>query len=223
MYVGQKMRKDLVTVTTETPVLKARELLRAHNIKHLPVIDSDMNLKGILTDRDLKAAWASPATSLSVYELTYVLEKLTVGSIMTKEVITVTPDTSIERAAKVIQDNRIHSLPVLEGKKLVGIITSTDLMDILLDALGINEGSKRVYILVKNRIGTLARIANLLSEEKIDIRSIVTLPLTDRPDVGHMILRVRNDDFDLAVTVLEKVGFKVLSKYERDLSPFIPD
>lgn len=223
MYVGQKMRKDLVTVTTKTPVLKARELMKDHHIKHLPVVDSEMNLMGILTDRDLKAAWASPATSLSVYELTYILEKLTVDSIMTKEVITVTPDTSIERAAKVIQDNRIHSLPVLKDKKLVGIITSTDLMDILLDALGINEGSKRVYILVKNRIGTLARIANLLSEEKIDIRSIVTLPLTDRPDVGHMILRVRTDDFDLAVTVLEKAGFKVLSKYEKDLSPFIPD
>ena len=141
MYVGRKMTTDLITVTPGTPLTKARDLLREHKIKQLPVVDAEGRLVGILTDRDIKQAWASPATTLSIYELTYVLQKLTVESVMVKELITTKPDATVERAASILHARKIGSLPVVEGDKLVGIITSTDLMEVLLDGLGIQEVS----------------------------------------------------------------------------------
>ena len=96
MYVGWYMKTNLITVTAETSLFKAREMLDSHRISHLPVTDGKAHLVGLLTDRDLKEAWASPATTLSVHELTYVLQKLAVGNVMTKEVVTATPDMPIE-------------------------------------------------------------------------------------------------------------------------------
>ena len=162
MYVGRKMTTDLITVTPDTPLVKARDLLREHNIKQVPVVDQNGNLVGILTDRDIKQAWASPATTLSIYELTYVLQKLTVESVMVKDPITVTPSSTIERAAKILHDRKIGSLPVVEDGKLVGIITSTDLMEVLLDGLGVQEESGRLVVLVRDRIGVLADVCSIL-------------------------------------------------------------
>ena len=122
MYVGRKMTTDLITVNTDTPLIIARDLLREHIIKQLPVVDEQGSLVGILTDRDIKQAWASPATTLSIYELTYVLQKLTVESVMMKDVITISPDATVERAAKILHTRRIGSLPVVENDKLVGLI-----------------------------------------------------------------------------------------------------
>ena len=110
MYVGRKMTTDLITVTPDTPLVKARDLLREHNIKQVPVVDQQGNLVGILTDRDIKQAWASPATTLSIYELTYVLQKLAVESVMVKDPISITPNATIERAAKILHERKIGSL-----------------------------------------------------------------------------------------------------------------
>jgi acetoin utilization protein AcuB len=148
------MTTDLITVTPDTPMVKARDLLQEHNIKQLPVVDEQGSLVGILTDRDIKQAWASPATTLSIYELTYVLQKLAVESVMVKDLITISPGATVERAASIMHARKIGSLPVVENDKLVGIITSTDLMEVLLDGLGIQEASGRFLVLVKERIGT---------------------------------------------------------------------
>ncbi len=222
MHVGRKMTTDLITVTPDTPLVNARDLLRERNIKQLPVVDDQGNLVGILTDRDIKQAWASPATTLSIYELTYVLQKLTVESVMVKDLITITPDATIERAAKILHDRKIGSLPVVEDDKLVGIITSTDLMEVLLDGLGIREESGRLEVLVKDRIGVLAGVCNILREANISIVSMVTLPLHMYPGIFELVIRVNSTDRETAVERLSQAGYRVITEYKKDLGPFLP-
>ncbi|MGA8181059.1 MAG: CBS domain-containing protein, partial [Desulfobacterales bacterium] len=136
MYVGRIMRKHLVTVPPDTTLRKAKEIIQDKRINHLLVVNKDGNLIGIVSDRDVKQSWASPATALSVHELNYLLNQLTVEAIMVKKIITISPGTTIERAAYIMQENRINALPVIESEKLVGIITSTDVMGVLLRAIG---------------------------------------------------------------------------------------
>ena len=222
MYVGWSMKTYLITVSPDTSVLKARELMDSHKISHLPVSDGRARLLGIVTDRDLKEAWASPASTLSVYELTYVLQKLTVESIMTREVITATPDTTIERAALLIHDHKIGALPVVKDDKLVGIITSTDLMEVLLAALGMSDDSTRLSILARNRIGVLAEVGRIMQQADINIRSVITTPLQGNDDVWQLILRVNAAVQADAVRALQKAGFKVITEYVEDLTPYLP-
>jgi acetoin utilization protein AcuB len=202
------MTTDLITVTPDTPLVKARDLLREKNIKQLPVVDEQGNLVGILTDRDIKQAWASPATTLSIYELTYVLQKL--------------PGATIERAASVLHARKIGSLPVVEDDKLVGIITSTDLMEVLLDGLGIKEESGRLVVLVKDRIGVLADVCTLLKDANISIVSMITLPLHQYPDIHELVMRVISGKRDAAVDCLTRAGYKVITEYKKDLEPYLP-
>lgn len=117
MYVGRVMHTDLVTVSPDTPLSNAKDIIAEKRIDHLLVVDKNGKLIGIVSDRDLKQSWASPATALSVHELNYLLSKLTVDMIMVKKIISISPDTTIERAARIMQENRIGSLPVLEGEK----------------------------------------------------------------------------------------------------------
>jgi acetoin utilization protein AcuB len=222
MYVGWSMKTYLITVSPDTSVLKARELMDAHKISHLPVTDGKARLLGIVTDRDLKQAWASPASTLSVYELTYVLQKLTVESVMTREVMTAGPDTTIERAALMIHDHKIGALPVVKQDKLVGIITSNDLMEVLLMALGMSDDSARLSLLTRNRIGVLADVGRLMQQAGINIRSVVTAPLQGHEDTWQLILRVNTAALPKAVKELETAGFKVITEYVDDVTPYLP-
>lgn len=223
MYVGWNMKTSLMTVTPETSVFKAREIMDTHKIKHLPVTNGKAHLVGILTDRDLREAWASPATTLSVHELTYVLQKLNVGSIMNKKVITATPDMTIERAARILHDHKIGALPVVQGEKLVGIITVTDLMELLLTALGLSDESKRISLLVQDRIGVLAEVGKLMSQADINIRSVMIMPLKGYTEVWQLILRVNMIHFPKAVEILKGAGYRILTEYVEDLSPYLSD
>jgi acetoin utilization protein AcuB len=223
MYVGWNMKTYLITASPDTSVLKAREMMDTHKISHLPVTDGKAHLLGIVTDRDLKQAWASPASTLSIYELTYILQKLTVEAIMTTDVITATPDLTIERAALIIHDRKIGALPVVEGKRLVGIITCTDLMEVLLMALGMGEESGRLSVLARNRIGVLAEIGRIMQQVAINILSIVTTPLRGYEDVWQLIMRVNLAVQPEAVKVLEQAGFKVITRYVENVTPYLPD
>ncbi len=222
MYVGWHMKRNLITISPDTSVLKAREIIEEHRISHLPITDGKARLLGIVTDRDLKEAWASPASTLSVYELTYVLQKLAVETIMTRDVITATADMTVERAARILHDNRIGALPVVENDRLVGIITTTDLMEVLLNALGMSDDSGRLTLLVRDRVGVLAEVGRLMQEAEVNIRSIVTFPLRNHQGVWELILRVNLGVHEKAVTVLQEAGFKVITEYVEDPTPYLP-
>jgi acetoin utilization protein AcuB len=178
------------------------------------------NLVGILSDRDVKQSWASPATSLSTHELNYLLDRITVGDVMIRKLITVTPAVTIERAARLMQEHRISALPVLEDEdgRLTGIITSTDVMGVLLEAIGIDTDSTRLTIIVNDRVGFIADVSGLLREADIPIRSIFSWPETRHDGVYQLVIRVPARDGDRAIARLREAGFPVLTDYVRDIS-----
>ncbi len=223
MYVGWHMTTRLITIDPDTPIMKARDLMKENNISHLPVTDEKGRLVGLVTDRDIREAWASPATTLSVYELTYILQKITVEGIMKKNIITATPDMTIERAALIMHDHKIGCLPVLNDEaKLVGIITTVDLMEVLLKAMGMSDDSGRLTILVKDKVGVLGEITSILANHGINIRSIMSHPLPNYEGVWQLLLRFRQNVIEKAKEVLEENGFRVLTEYTDDLTPYLP-
>lgn len=143
MRVADWMNKGLVVVTPDVPVKEAMRILQEKRIRHLPVVEEG-RLVGIITDRDLRSVAPSPATSLSIYEINYLLDKLTVKEVMTKKVFTVSPETELEEAARLILERRIGALPVVKDGTLVGIITETDLLRAFLEGQErqISEGAE---------------------------------------------------------------------------------
>jgi len=222
MYIGQIMRTNLVTATPDTSLVDVRDLIAQHRIEHLLVVNKKGHLVGIVSDRDVKLNWASPATSLSTHELHYLLQKVEVGMIMVKTVMTVGPDTTIERAAYIMQTHAISSLPVMRGEELVGIVTRTDVMAVLLQAIGMSEESVRLGVLVDDRIGRLAEVTSILRDQHINIQSFFCWPVPQYPDISHLVIRVVRSEGEEAVAALEGRGVKVLRRYEEDLRPFLP-
>lgn len=222
MYIGRIMHTDLVTVTPDNSLVQARRIMDSKPIEHLLVVDKQGELVGILSDRDLKQNWASPATTLSAHELSYLLEKVEVRSIMIRTVLTVSPSTTVERAAYILQQNSISALPVLDKGKLVGIITSSDVMGVLLHAIGMGKQSSRLSVYVKDDIGALSRITSTLRDEKINIQSIFSFPEYDYPGAHQIVFRVARYDEDRAAKALEKSDFKVVTAYVEDIRPYLP-
>ena len=223
MYVGRIMHTHLVTVSPDTSLSKTKAIIEEKQIHHLLVVNKNGDLVGIVSDRDVRQSWASPATSLSVHELNYLLTQLTVEAIMVKKIITIFPGTTIERAAFIMQENRINALPVIESEKLVGIITSTDVMEVLLRSIGFGEESARFAVLVEDRIGSVSEVSKILKEQQINIRSLVTWPEKEYSGIYQLVMRVGLEDKDRAISALSDGGFKVLSEYVHDLTPFLPE
>jgi acetoin utilization protein AcuB len=222
MYIDRIMHTDLITVSPQTTLVQARDILEKNRIDHLLVVNDKKKLVGIVSDRDLKQNWASPATSLSTHELNYLLTKVVVSMIMIKTVVTVPTSTTIERAALVMQQHRISALPVMEDGELAGIITSTDVMAVLLQAIGISDESIRLSIFVRDSIGKLAEVADALKDETVNIQSIFCWPDNRHPGITEIVIRVANQDGAKATAALNNKGFKVKNRYEKDLSPFLP-
>ena len=162
MFVSERMSYPVVTVVPEMPINEALTLMRREHIRRTPVI-KDGKLVGIVSDKDLLNASPSPATSLSIWEMNYLLSKITVKDVMTKEVRTVTDDTPIEDAARIMADNKIGGLPVTRDDKVVGIITETDLFKIFLEMMGAREKGVRCTVIILNQPGELAKITQALT------------------------------------------------------------
>jgi acetoin utilization protein AcuB len=128
MIVRELMSGAVITAPPWMPILEARNLMVKERIRHLPVRVAGGELLGIVTDRDIRLNMPSQATSLSVWELNYLLAKVTVGEVMTRSVITIGPDLDAHDAAQIMVDRKIGALPVIDDGKLVGIVTETDLL-----------------------------------------------------------------------------------------------
>ena len=135
MLIKDRMTRSPITAPPEMPMQEALKLMRERGIRRLPVVDKKGKLVGIVSDRDLLHASPSDATSLSVWELNYLLSKVTLKELMTTPVITVTPETPVQEAARIMAEMKIGGLPVVEAGKVIGIITETDLFRVLLELL----------------------------------------------------------------------------------------
>jgi len=162
MLVGERMSHPVITIRPDMPIVDALNMMKREHIRRTPVI-KDGKLVGIVSDKDLLNASPSPATSLSVWEMNYLLSKVTVKDVMTKEVLTVTEDTPIEEAARTMADNKIGGLPVMRNDHVVGIITETDLFKIFLELMGAREIGVRVTALVHEERGQLAKLAQAIA------------------------------------------------------------
>jgi acetoin utilization protein AcuB len=157
MFVRDYMTRDPLTIPPETTHPDAVALMRKHRIRRLPVV-SKGRLVGIVSELDLLSNQPSPATSLSVYEIIELLARLRIQDIMVKPVMTVEGDCPMEEAACIMVSKKIGCLPVMEGEKLVGIITETDIFRALVEVLGGKEPGQRVVMRMPERVGELARL-----------------------------------------------------------------
>jgi acetoin utilization protein AcuB len=163
MLVGERMSHPIISIAPDMPVHDALDMFKRERIRRAPVV-KEGKLIGIVSDKDLINASPSPASSLSIWEMNYLLSKITISEVMSKKVLTVNEDTPIEEAARIMADNKIGGLPVLRDGHVVGIITETDLFKIFLEFMGAREKGVRVTALIDEKPGQLAKITSAIAE-----------------------------------------------------------
>ncbi len=208
MFVKDKMSVDLVTVSPETNVLEALELMRENKIRRLPVVENG-KLKGMVTQLDLLRISPSPATSLSVFELNYLLSKMMVKEAMTSDPIVVAADATVEEAALIMRDHQVGGLPVVQDDKLVGIITETNIFDAFIESMGLRRAGIRLSIEVPDHPGVLAKITQIIYQFKANIISLATFAGV-REGEAQIIVRIAElDSVEELISELEKQGYQV--------------
>lgn len=191
MQVSYRMTRNPVTVSPDTPVPEAREKMKKEKIHRLPVVDKNNKLLGMITEKDILYASPSKATSLDVYEISSLFYKLKVKSVMTKDLITIGPDTPLEDAARILADNKIGGLPVIDKGLLVGIITESDLFHVFLELFGAREKGWRMTLLMPEKRGELAELSKAIADAGGDIISFGALLGKDATN-RYAIVKVKN-------------------------------
>ena len=163
MFVGERMSQPVISLSPDTPVHDALVMFKREHIRRAPVI-KDGKMIGIVSERDLLNASPSPVTSLSVWEVNYLISKVKVKQVMSKKVKTVDADTPIEEAARIMADSKIGGLPVTRAGKVVGMITETDLFKVFLELMGAREKAIRVTALIDDKPGQLAKITKAIAD-----------------------------------------------------------
>jgi len=174
MLVKERMSYPVITVHPDMPIMDALDLMQKEHIRRFPVVDKRGHLIGIVSKTDLLHAAPSAASSLSVWEVNYLVSKITIKSVMTSDVITIEGDTPLEEAARIMADNKVGGLPVLNRGKVVGIVTETDLFKIFLEMLGAREQGIRLAVLVPNTRGELAKLTKSIFDIGGNIISLGT-------------------------------------------------
>mgnify|MGYP000946627298 CR=1 FL=1 len=174
MLVKQRMSRHPITVRPKTSLHDALRVMRDNKVRRLPVLDEKNRLVGIVSEKQLLYASPSPATSLSIYEMNYLMSKVTVDELMTREVVTVPEDCPLEEAARIMEDNDVSGLPVMRGDLLVGMITESDLFKVFTELLGARTWGLRVTIRVREGHGVLAKLTQQLSDRGADFVALGT-------------------------------------------------
>ncbi len=188
MLVKERMKHPVITVKPDMPIMDTLNMMKREGIRRTPVVDGHGKLVGIVSDKDLLNAGPSDATSLSVWEVNYLLSKIKVHDVMSKNVITVHEETPIEEAAYMMASNKIGGLPVTRDDSIVGIITETDLFKVMLEMMGAREPGVRVTALVPEQVGELAVVTQAIAKEK---GNIIALGMFSGEESTHRILTLK--------------------------------
>lgn len=192
MLIRHWMTKDVITITPETSMLKANKLMKEHDIRRLPVVDAHMRVVGIVSDRDIKSASPSQATTLDMHELYYLLSELKIKDIMTPNPICITPVDTVETAAMLMESKDIGGLPVTdEDNRLVGIITDHDVFKVLLNITGARQGGTQLAFNVQDKPGTMRPIFDALRAHHASIISILSSNDAEGNGMRHVFVRIR--------------------------------
>ena len=174
MLVGERMTKPVITVPPDMPIQEALAKMTKARVSRFPVVSKKGKLIGVVSEDDLLHASPSDVTSLSVWEINYLLSKITIERVMTTDVVTVTEDTPLEEAARIMADRRVGGLPVVRGEAVVGMITMTDLFHVFLEMLGARDSGLRVTALVREEAGMLHRLTRAIDEAGGNIIALST-------------------------------------------------
>lgn len=207
MFVKNHMTPNPITVGPDTPIFEALNLMKKHRIKQLPVVQ-DRTLMGLVTERDLLTVSPSPATTLSIYEINYLLSKMTVKEVMIKSPARISPEATIEEAAVIMREHRFGSLLVMEGEELVGIITESDLFEALIKVFGFRRPGVRVVLEAENKIGTLADLLSLVRDHQINVIGLACMELGEKVQI---MVRLATSQATPLIEELKSKGYNVLS------------
>lgn len=213
MLVKNRMTTDPITIAPDMPVAEALSAMRQKNIRRFPVLNKRGKLVGIVSEKDLLYASPSPATSLSVYEVGYLLSKLKVEEIMTKDVTTVSQDAPLEEAARIMADNAVGALPVMDGKNLVGIITETDIFKTFLEMMGARRPGVRLTIHLHDEPGALSRIGAGIAGVGGDIIALGTFN-DNEGGTATLMLKVHRASQATLIKALEDIGAEIVDVRE---------
>lgn len=206
MYVKSRMTSNPYTIAFDAPITEVIELMREKNLKRVPVVHGD-KVVGMITHGDIQKVSPTKATTLSIFELNYLLAKTKVSDAMTKEVITVSPDALLEEAAVLMRENKISTLAVVKANKLVGIITESDIFDAFIDLLGFRDAGSRITIQATDAPGVLADIAEIFR----DLDSNITHIAAYRGSGGYsdVVIRTNTINTDDLEKRLAEHGYKI--------------
>ncbi len=212
MYIKSIMQKDLATIHPETPFYEARWIIQEKGIRHLPVVDQDRRLVGLVTNFDIRSA-APAETSLSIQDLQYVLGRLRASAFMTptEKLVTVTPDTIIEKAVQLMFERKVSCLPVVDkGQELLGLITETDILGTFVDILGLKSKGTRFSIYLEDEPGKLFGALEVIKNHKVNVISVCS-PTATVEGKRQVVIRVKTQESDGIANDLEKAGYTVES------------
>ena len=209
MKIKDIMTKDPMTVDSETSVDEAKRTMKENNIRRLPVVDKG-KLVGMVTERMILEVSPSPATSLSIYELHYLISKMKVKDIMVRNPITISSDTTFKEALLLGQEKRIGAFPVVDNEKVVGIVTESDLVRFITNIWGAKEEASTIIIEgVSQHFGLFREVVDVIDRHEVPILSFMTYVPPGRVDC-NLIIRVKTKEVNPLKRDLKKAKFKVV-------------
>ncbi len=209
MLVKERMSQHPITIRPDMSLHDALRVMHDEKVRRLPVVSKEDKLVGIVLEKDLLYASPSPATSLSVYELNYLVSRITVESLMTRDVVTVSEDTSLEEAARIMADNNIGGLPVMRDDRLVGMITESDLFKVFLELLGAREWGTRVTLRVPDQRGMLAKVSGAISARGADIVALGTF-WGDDPTNRELVIKIQGITREEIEQIVEQLEAEIV-------------
>lgn len=215
MIIDKSMSKNVITIDKTAGLIRAREIMMAKRVRHLPVVDADDKLVGMITDRDVRSAM--PSLFIETCDIDKEkdrLEKLRVEDVMTKNLITISPTYTLQDALLLMRKHRVGAFPVVdEAGKIKGIISVRDLMHSFINVLGIGEPGTLIGVLVENKQGQMKKIVDAITEEKISFGSVLVSRYWDEGKRAVFTYLLTNTVAPLKKK-LEKMGFEILNPME---------
>ncbi|KLU59146.1 inosine-5'-monophosphate dehydrogenase [Peptococcaceae bacterium CEB3] len=206
MYVRQFMSTPVITVHPNDTIADTIALMREKKINRCPVVEKG-RVVGLVTDGDLREISPSPATTLSIFELNYLVAKTAIREVAVKKVVTCTPDTLLEDAALLMREHKIGGLPVTENGQLAGIITQTDVFDAFLDALGFRSPGQRIVVETKDEVGVISDMSETIKNYNVNIASLTMFHRSG--DIVQILARLNGTRADEAIQALIAKGYRI--------------
>ncbi len=206
MFVKQIMSANPITISPDAGILEAANLMREKKIRRLPVVKGD-KVVGIVTEMDILKVQPSQATTLSVFEVNYILAKMKVSDVMAKKLLTVQAEATLEEAALIMRENEVGGLPVVSGNKLVGVITESNIFDAFIDLLGLKRAGTRLTIEVDDRPGILRDIGEITAKHNVNVSSFAAYYPEEKKSI--LVVRLETTQVDKICADIKAHGFNI--------------